>query len=575
MNISDVEVFLVYNTNMFNLNLFTRTDYVLIAITTILRGVSWVVRYIYINSIVADLISSYGYQRQLIYNAKLFVATKTVGFILYAIHTCIDRLIKNRHYIQSGKVISHLLLNIPISTSIHQKSGTVTSHITGYTSEAMALVSHIFQHTLSELIFLLSALRGTWNIHKLLCFYIIIWILLTALIQLIVNIINMPLIKQKVIVSSERSGVYIETCNTNPLIKCFDLKDYIFNRINNKYNDPITSLGWTITINRFLSLIVSNILSLILVDYLGCFRLVLSLNKKGISSLLGIILMCAFSSRCIIHHLFEVYQHYQQYTLHRKYIDEYIIVPKNNEANSMLPITHAPKTIKITNMYKKIQEKILFKNVSFNLKSGETMVIMGPSGCGKTTLVNMILGLDKDDTNQSSILINNIPIRLIKNIMQYSTYIMQSDMVMNLTIRENIHTGRLDASNDDIKNIATSLGLDDLDRMVSADGLDVSGGEMKRMCFARAMLKYRPGFFIVADEITGGLDPDNAQNLIHRVLKKCKNSNSIGIFIEHSNITAPLVDKVLFYDDNQKTFILSTHEELTNTNDRYRKYYNN
>ena len=72
---------------------------------------------------------------------------------------------------------------------------------------------------------------------------------------------------------------------------------------------------------------------------------------------------------------------------------------------------------------------------------------------------------------------------------------------------------------------------------------ELSGGELQRVAIARALV-HQPQL-VLADEPTGNLDPDSAQQVAHLLRDCVKNQNAAGILVTHSNLAASAADRVL------------------------------
>ena len=159
--------------------------------------------------------------------------------------------------------------------------------------------------------------------------------------------------------------------------------------------------------------------------------------------------------------------------------------------------------------------------VSFTLKSGECLVIRGRSGSGKSTLSMALLGLLP---YEGSVLINDVELRDIDDLWMYITGSIQSGHVFNTSLRENLKIASPMALDEELLKV---LGIVELDSLVDhlPDGLStiigdlgrgLSGGEVKRLNLARALLSPAP--VLILDEPTEHLDSELAVRIEDRVL---------------------------------------------------------
>lgn len=155
----------------------------------------------------------------------------------------------------------------------------------------------------------------------------------------------------------------------------------------------------------------------------------------------------------------------------------------------------------------------VLENVNFKINPGEFIAIVGASGIGKTTLVRLIMSFmksaegsiefwneagDKENANAA--------------VREYISYVPQGNTLFSGTIRENICMGKLDATEEEIKQ-ALELSAaaafikelpNGLDTIVGEQGHGVSEGQAQRIAIARALIRKSP--FLILDEATSALD---------------------------------------------------------------------
>lgn len=177
--------------------------------------------------------------------------------------------------------------------------------------------------------------------------------------------------------------------------------------------------------------------------------------------------------------------------------------------------------------------------ISGSLEQGNLYAILGPSGCGKTTLLSILGGLDVP--NSGKVYFNGQDITSIglsdyrKN---HVAFIFQAyNLIDYMTPLENVSlTSRVSPV-----PILERLGLtkEELKRNV----LKLSGGQQQRVAIARALASDTP--IILADEPTGNLDEDTAQDIME-ILKECAHQmGKCVIVVTHSNQLAKQADVVL------------------------------
>lgn len=170
------------------------------------------------------------------------------------------------------------------------------------------------------------------------------------------------------------------------------------------------------------------------------------------------------------------------------------------------------------------ETSIALKEVSFKVQSGEFVSIVGKSGAGKTTLMKLLIA--QESPSQGRVMfqernVHEIPMRKIHEHRRKIGMVFQDyKLLPQKTAEENISYVMeiLGAQDREIeRDVGNVLDLVGLGQKASHFPFQLSGGEKQRVAIARALI-HRPQV-IVADEPTGNLDPYNAKDIIHLLLK--------------------------------------------------------
>lgn len=191
----------------------------------------------------------------------------------------------------------------------------------------------------------------------------------------------------------------------------------------------------------------------------------------------------------------------------------------------------------------------ILNKISFSIKKNETVAIVGKSGSGKTTIAKLLLGFY--NVQNGEILLFGVSIKNwgLYNLRKLIAYIPQEPYLFEVTIKENIRYGNLEASDEQIIKAAKLANAHEFiinqkngyDTLVINGGKNLSGGERQRVAIARAIIKNAP--IILMDEATSALD-NESERRIHESIERLKHSRTI-IIIAHRQETINIADTVV------------------------------
>ena len=218
----------------------------------------------------------------------------------------------------------------------------------------------------------------------------------------------------------------------------------------------------------------------------------------------------------------------------------------------------------------------VLKNISLEVKKGQTVAFVGPSGGGKTTLCNLLARFY--EVKDGSIKINGIDIRdyKLKSLRSQIGFVQQDVFMFAGTIRENIAYGRPEATEEEIIEAAKEAEIyDDImnmqngfDSVIGERGIKLSGGQKQRISIARVFLKNPP--VLVLDEATSALDSITEQKIQNAFDRLC--SGRTAFVIAHRLSTIKNADKIAVLE-NHKIVETGTHEQLLNKKGEYFNLY--
>jgi len=216
---------------------------------------------------------------------------------------------------------------------------------------------------------------------------------------------------------------------------------------------------------------------------------------------------------------------------------------------------NTPPILELRAVSKAYASRTVFSDLSFTLAAGEYVAVMGDSGVGKSTLLNLIAGLDVPDNGKifvnGQILAASDEVTATELRRKYFGFIFQAFHVLpHLTVLQNVSLPLLlnDMPTGRATTMLTAVGLGDRGH---AFPYQLSGGELQRVAIARALV-HRPRL-ILADEPTGNLDPDTAQEILQLIRTEVKANGASAILVTHSHVAAATADKLLILSKNGLT----------------------
>ncbi len=222
------------------------------------------------------------------------------------------------------------------------------------------------------------------------------------------------------------------------------------------------------------------------------------------------------------------------------------------------------------------KEQGILDDVSFKIKNNTHVAFVGESGCGKSTIVSLICRLYSPQ--DGVIFFDNVnSTELSKSFCKNVSMINQSPYLFNMTIKENMHLVKPDATDEEIFNVLKIANADEfvrrlpkgLDSFLGEGGARLSGGQKQRLCIARALLK--DSKIMIFDEATSSLD-NISQKIVMDNIETIKKDKTI-ITIAHRLSTIENCDQIYFIDKG-KIVAHGKHKYLLKNNTRYAALYN-
>lgn len=216
------------------------------------------------------------------------------------------------------------------------------------------------------------------------------------------------------------------------------------------------------------------------------------------------------------------------------------------------------------------------KDVSFEIKAGESVAIIGTTASGKSTLANLLLRLF--DIEEGKILIDGINLKdyNISNYRSQVGYVPQEVFLFSDTIESNIRFGKPDAGMEEIVNASKMAAVYDniidfpegFDTKLGERGITLSGGQKQRVSIARAIIR-NPKILILDDSLSA-VDTVTENTILNNLKTVMKDKTTI--LISHRVSNARLADKIILMDEG-RIVDTGTHEELLEKGGLYAEIY--
>ena len=206
------------------------------------------------------------------------------------------------------------------------------------------------------------------------------------------------------------------------------------------------------------------------------------------------------------------------------------------------------------------KSKPVLESVNFRLEPGERIALVGANGHGKTTIVKLLTRMYDPESGQ--ILLDGIDLREynLEDLWKNIGVIFQDFMRYDMTVSDNIATGRIEERNNAFriraaafKSLAESVVHKlphDYNQMLGcrfAGGVDLSGGEWQKIALARAYL--RDAQLLILDEPTAALDARSEHEVFQRFADLTK--GKMSVLISHRFSTVRMSDRILVLEDGR------------------------
>lgn len=226
--------------------------------------------------------------------------------------------------------------------------------------------------------------------------------------------------------------------------------------------------------------------------------------------------------------------------------------------------------------YPDTPDKIIIKDFSASVKSGQKVAIVGPTGAGKTTMVNLLMRFF--DINGGDITIDGVSINDMKRENDHDLFsmVLQDTWLFEGTLRENLVYNMSGVTDEDLERVCRACGLDKFVRSLPSgfdtelsESSSISAGQKQLITIARAMLQNSP--MLILDEATSSVDT-RTELVIQRAMDELTKGRT-SFVIAHRLSTIKNADIILVMNEGD-VIEKGTHDELMQKGGFYSTLYN-
>ena len=250
-----------------------------------------------------------------------------------------------------------------------------------------------------------------------------------------------------------------------------------------------------------------------------------------------------------------------------------------DESDKMAELTCVKGNVEFKDVrfaYPDTPDKIIIKDFSASVKSGQKVAIVGPTGAGKTTMVNLLMRFF--DINGGDITIDGVSINDMKREEDHNLFsmVLQDTWLFEGTLRENLVYNMSGVTDEDLERVCRACGLDKFVRSLPgglntelSESSSISAGQKQLITIARAMLQNSP--MLILDEATSSVDT-RTELVVQRAMDELTKGRT-SFVIAHRLSTIKNADLILVMNEGD-VIEKGTHDELMEKGGFYSTLYN-
>lgn len=245
-------------------------------------------------------------------------------------------------------------------------------------------------------------------------------------------------------------------------------------------------------------------------------------------------------------------------------------IQDSSTARPLPPLARALQFDRVSFSYTGDQPTL--KDLTLRINAGANVALVGPSGCGKSTVLNLIMRFY--DAQDGRVSMDGVDLReaQLASLRGQMGVVFQENFLFNMSVRENIRFGRLDATDAEVERAARDAEIHEMimampegyDTLVGERGGRLSGGQRQRIAIARAILR-NPAILLL-DEATSALDP-RTESAINETLGRLSRGRTT-IAVTHRLASIAGADRIYVLDRGMLAEE-GTHDQLIERNGLY------
>lgn len=220
-------------------------------------------------------------------------------------------------------------------------------------------------------------------------------------------------------------------------------------------------------------------------------------------------------------------------------------------------------------------DKMVLKNISFDIKKNQKIAIVGPTGSGKTTIINLLSRFYEINNGKITIDNQNIQDLSLESLRENISLVLQDSFLFSESIYNNIKHGNKKATKEDVIKAAKLANIDyfisqlkdGYDTIVS-ENLDFSQGQLQLISIARAILS--DAKILIMDEATSYVDTKTEKDIQNAIVHA--SNNKTVIMIAHRLSTIMDADKIIVIKNGEIEEV-GNHDELLKLKGFYYQLY--